>query len=500
MQTSAWKVLLVDDSPEIHELLSATLAGQEFAGLPYHIGHAYSADEARKILSSSKDMAVAILDAHMETTDSGYQLASWIRHVEKNRHIRLVLYSGMLDGNLRQRWFEEGTFNSCLPKQEAGIELVRLSVTAALVSYQELVNFDRDRRNQQELFDATARLIGVREAEEIVPEVSRFLEELMARCTGDACRLRGGLLVRQAGEVYSIVKTIGTLESIPDAAPGELEIPADLQPLVGRSVATGSAASYGPFLCWSTRLPSGVYNHVILESCSVFTERQVQSLGYYFSSLAVLLKNISVDESIAATQRDMIFTLGEILESRSKEAGSHVHRVAAVSRLLAEKLGLDEDLARGLWIASPMHDIGKVAIPDSILNKPGRLTDEEMAVMRQHTVIGYQLLSRSAVPLLPLAASIARSHHEYWDGSGYPDGLRRREIPVVARITCVADVFDALCHARSYKRAWSYDEAFAYIGENSGTKFDPEIVAGLLSSRDEVTSIVEDIDGVRDGF
>jgi response regulator RpfG family c-di-GMP phosphodiesterase len=500
MRSNAWKVLLVDDSREIHELLSATLAGQKFAGFPYEIEHAFSAEEAKSVLSASKDTAVAIVDAHMGTADAGYKLASWIRDVERNRHIRLLLYSGTIDGDHKQRWFEQGTFNFCLPKHEAGIELIRLSVTSALVSFRELINFDRERSDQQKLFEATARLIGVRRAEEIVPEVSSFLEGSRIRHDGTGCRLSGGLLVRQSGEVFSIAKTFGTLSKMPGAAEGESQLPSDFLELVERSAATEQVVRSGPLLCWSTRLPSGAYNHIFLESCSVFTERQVRNFGYYFSSLAVLLKNTEIDDSITATQRDIIFTLGEILESRSKEAGNHVHRVAAVSRFLAGKLGLEEEEASQLWIASPMHDIGKVAIPDAILNKPGRLTADEISVMRQHTVVGHQLLSSSAARLLPLAASIARSHHEHWDGSGYPDGLRGTEIPVVARITCVADVFDALCHARAYKKAWSYDETFRYIEENSGTKFDPQIAAALISGRNDVIAIVEDIDAGRDGL
>lgn len=181
-------------------------------------------------------------------------------------------------------------------------------------------------------------------------------------------------------------------------------------------------------------------------------------------------------EEIEATQKDIVFTMGAIGETRSKETGNHVKRVAEYSKLFALYSGLSSDKAELLKMASPMHDIGKVGIPDSILNKPGKLTNEEWVIMQTHSALGYEMLKHSTRTILKTAAIVAYTHHEKWDGSGYPDGIKGNDIHIYGRITAIADVFDALGSDRCYKKAWPDDEIFALIKEGRGTHFDPNLV------------------------
>ena len=157
--------------------------------------------------------------------------------------------------------------------------------------------------------------------------------------------------------------------------------------------------------------------------------------------------------------------------------------------MVADAMGLFEDEVRMIELAAPLHDIGKIAIPDAILMKPGPLTAEETAVMRRHPQIGYDLLSNSQNRFIQLSALIALRHQERYDGSGYPDGLAGEQIPLEARIVAIADVFDALMSQRPYRRAWSIDEALAYIGENSGRHFDPRCVEAMLGNVDRLHEI-----------
>ncbi|MGB5409272.1 MAG: HD domain-containing phosphohydrolase [Thiogranum sp.] len=166
---------------------------------------------------------------------------------------------------------------------------------------------------------------------------------------------------------------------------------------------------------------------------------------------------IETNKGIIDTQKEITYILGEMAESRSMETGNHVKRLAEYSRLLALHYGLSEEEANLLRDASPMHDIGKVAIPDSILNKPGKLTEDEWRIMRQHTEKGYQLFKNSNRPILKTAAIVSYQHHEKWDGSGYPRGFSGEEIHIFGRITAVADVFDALGSDRVYKKAWDLE-------------------------------------------
>ena len=179
---------------------------------------------------------------------------------------------------------------------------------------------------------------------------------------------------------------------------------------------------------------------------------------------------------IEETQREVVFTMGAIGESRSKETGNHVKRVAEYSKLFALYYGLDESDAEMLKQASPMHDIGKVAIPDAILNKPGRFDEEERIIMNTHAGLGYDMLKMSNRPLLKMAATVAYEHHEKWDGTGYPNNLSGENISIYGRITAIADVFDALGSDRVYKKAWDDEKIFALFHEERGKHFEPKLV------------------------
>ncbi len=198
---------------------------------------------------------------------------------------------------------------------------------------------------------------------------------------------------------------------------------------------------------------------------------------------------IKLHEEIESTQQEIIYHMGEIAESRSQETGNHVRRVAEYSRLLALKYGLDAQEANKIAMASPMHDIGKVGIPDTILHKPGKLTDEEWEIMKTHAMLGYAVLQHSKRPILQASAIIAKEHHEKYDGTGYPLGLSGETIHLYARIVAIADVFDALSHDRCYKKAWEDADVFAFFEKERGAHFDPQLVDMFLAAKEEFLTI-----------
>ncbi|MDE2585893.1 MAG: response regulator [Betaproteobacteria bacterium] len=194
-------------------------------------------------------------------------------------------------------------------------------------------------------------------------------------------------------------------------------------------------------------------------------------------------------QAIVARERETIVRLSRAAEYRDPETGAHILRMAAYSQLIARNLGLDEAEQQLILEASPMHDVGKVGTPDYILLKPGRLTEDEFRVMQQHASIGHDILQGSQSPILQAAAEIARCHHEKYDGSGYPRGLKGEEIPLHSRIVAVADVFDALTSERPYKKAWDLERAAALVREGAGRHFDPKCVEAFFRSWDEVLAI-----------
>ena len=200
---------------------------------------------------------------------------------------------------------------------------------------------------------------------------------------------------------------------------------------------------------------------------------------------------LKATEEMVRRERETILRLSKAAEFRDPETGDHIQRMAHYSWMIAVSMGLPLDQQQILLEAAPMHDVGKVGIPDNILLKPGKLDPEEFEVMKQHPVIGHQILADSTSPLLQMAAQIALSHHEKFDGSGYPLGLKGSAIPLVGRIVAVADVFDALTSVRPYKPAWEMDRAVEFLREQSGRHFDPECVDAFLSQMDEIRAVRE---------
>ncbi len=196
-------------------------------------------------------------------------------------------------------------------------------------------------------------------------------------------------------------------------------------------------------------------------------------------------------EQIVLQERETIFCLSKAAEYRDPETGAHIVRMAHYSRHIARVLGLPEEQQELLLEAAPMHDIGKVGTPDLILLKPGKLTPDEFAVMKQHAEIGYEILNSGSSPLLKVAAEIARTHHEKFDGSGYPRGLKGTDIPLFGRIVAVADVFDALTSERPYKKAWSVEQATQLLRDGAGKHFDPACVDAFLADFHAVLAIKE---------
>jgi len=225
--------------------------------------------------------------------------------------------------------------------------------------------------------------------------------------------------------------------------------------------------------------------------CRNLLQQRQQSESIKQRALSLEQRLLSSMHEVDERERETLSRLARAIEYRDSGNSANLARLAAIAGLIAEQLGMFEDEVRMIELAAPLHDIGKIAIPDSVLLKPGPLDPEEMARMREHPRIGHELLSGSQNRFIQMGAVIALRHQERYDGSGYPDGLAGDEIPLEARIVAVADVFDALVSTRPYKRAWTIDEALEYIEQNAGSLFDPACVRALLKDRSRIDAICQ---------
>jgi len=196
-------------------------------------------------------------------------------------------------------------------------------------------------------------------------------------------------------------------------------------------------------------------------------------------------------QKVKTASLDTIYRLARAAEYRDGDTGAHIQRMSHYAAAIARQMGLDDESVESIFYAAPMHDVGKIGIPDQILRKPGKLGPDEWETMKKHTTIGAQILSGSDADFIELAGVIALTHHEKWDGSGYPEGLKGTDIPLAGRITAIADVFDSLTSKRPYKEPFSVEESLGIIGVGRGTHFDPGVVDAFFATKDEILSIKE---------
>lgn len=218
--------------------------------------------------------------------------------------------------------------------------------------------------------------------------------------------------------------------------------------------------------------------------------KEIEKIVESFASIAaVSIKNVQLKENIKRAYLETIYRLSVAAEYKDTDTGAHIKRISRYSELLAQKLGFSEEFCELILYSSPLHDIGKLGIPDAILTKPAKLTPEEWVIMKKHTTMGYEILSGSTEKLINFAASIALNHHERYDGTGYPNGKKGEEIPVEGRIVAIADVFDALSTKRPYKDPWPLDKILGEIENQKNRQFDERIVNVFLSNIDEFLKI-----------
>jgi response regulator RpfG family c-di-GMP phosphodiesterase len=481
-----WKVLLVDDEPDIHDITKLTLSRFRLDGRGLTFVHAYSGEEAKQVLAREKDIALVFLDVVMEREDSGLEVARWMRQDLDNQFTRIVLRTGQPGQAPEERVIVDYDINDYKEKTELDRTKLFTTTFAALRAYRDIMKVEEARRVQLtyreglRVIAASAHIFQQRNLKDFA---SGLLQQVVA-----LLRLEQSMLLRVAGASvitgeshYEILARIGEM--------GESDIGPELVAQLDEARHNRISKLHGDTYVGYFPNNSGKASLLVLKGVEEISEIDVQLLDVFCSGVAIAFDNILLNQEITDTQAELILRLGDVVESRSNEAGNHVRRMAQVCHLLALESGMSDDETAVLMHAAPMHDIGKIATPDAVLLKPGRLTPEEWEVMKQHPTVGLQILDGSQRPILKAAAVIAHQHHEKWDGSGYPQGLKGDAIHPYARIVAVADVFDALTHERCYKEAWPVEQVRDYLREVAGHHLDPYYVDLLIKNIDKAAEI-----------
>ena len=482
---NAWKVIVADDDEEVHALTRLVLGGYSFEGRGLRFLDAYSGRETVDLLRQHPDTALVLLDVVMETETAGLDTVRAIREDLDNHTVRIVLRTGQPGQAPENVVVDRYDINDYKSKTELTAQKLYTTVTASLRSYRDLLTIQAQREGLELINLASVRLFEHLDVETFPAEVLAAVTTLLTLETGDPDAAVSCLLADEAAGADGFVVAAATgrhagSEGRPlaEVLDGPLaEVVSQVRELQFERMLDDAFVAH-----LSSR--SGRRGVLVVESDRPFSRLQASLLETYGANLKVAYDNIHLNREILETQREMIYTLGEVVESRSLETASHVKRVGIFSGILARLAGLDEETAGVLRMAAPLHDVGKIAVPDAILNKAGPLTPQERAVMETHARIGHQILAKSRRRILQAAAIVAHQHHERWDGKGYPKGLQGEEIHIFGRIVALADVFDALYHARAYKEAYPLDRCLEIIRQERGRHFDPRLVDLFLENLD----------------
>lgn len=485
----AWKILIVDDEADVHSVTTYMLAGQTFRGRPFDFLHAMSAEEARTLLAGHRDIAIILLDVVMEADDSGLKLVRYIRQTLQNLAVRIILRTGQPGKAPAVQVILDYDIDDYKEKTELTLEKMLVTIISALRCYSFITTIEENRQGLKRIIEASSDIFERQSLQKLGSGVLTQLTSIL-QLRKDAVYTHASGLAASGSKGRSMVL----------AATGDfcefIEKPIDEIDEEAVHLALGQAKKepHG-FYCergqcaWYFRSKTGSENYLYFEISKELSENDQDLLELFFTNVSLAFDNLFLNKGIEDTQKEVIFHIAETMECRSAETGSHVRRVAEFARLLALHYGLGEEEAERLKLASTVHDLGKVGIPDAVLNKPGPLSPEEFEVIKSHVRRGYEMLAHSSSPIIQAAAQIILTHHERWDGQGYPQGLSGEEIPVPGRIVAVADVFDALSSKRIYHQPWSWEEIFAYFLEQSGRHFDPCLVDILLTHRESFLAI-----------
>ncbi len=488
-----WKIMIIDDEVEVHTVTKLSLKRMIFEGKGFQFVSAYSAAEAKELLKQHDDIAIVLLDVVMETEDAGLTVAHYIRNDLKNKLVRIILRTGHPGQAPEESVIMDYDINDYREKTELTAQKMNTTIITALRSFRDLSIIDTNRKGLQKVIESSATIFEMQSLSKFASGVLTQLVSLM--------RLHPSSLYCQNSGFTAGKKKKGINELYILAATGNYT--ADVGLLLKECVSSKlwndieTAFKQKQSLYYPDRMviycssKQGAENLIYFEGIKELTAWERDLIELFVINVSIAFDNLYLIGEVTDTQKDIIYILGEVAEARSLETGHHVKRVAEVSRILGNKYGLTREEVENLRIAASIHDLGKLAVADAILNKPDKLTPEEFAAMKYHSEMGYEMLKNSDRDILKAAAVIALQHHEYYNGTGYPQGLKGDQIHIYSRIVALADVFDALGNRRVYKEPWPISEIVQYIREQRDRQFDPILVDIFLENLEEMTKVRE---------
>lgn len=470
-----WRVLIVDDEPGLHDVTRLVCRRMKFKEHPVELLSAHSAAEAMEFLAINNDIAVALVDVIMENDHAGLDLVRDIRiKFPQHKNMRIILRTGNPGMAPQREVIQHYDIDDYREKTELTADRLFTSVYTAIRAYETLQTLNKT-------VSGLEHILSPEDDRAKQSDTLGSIHLLHERITGivnkmDAGQnIQNGFIAERTGREFLLIHTWGSYTTIEGFPLAHLESEEEIIAVIRNTLGNTFQVNENGVILSLKSLPDRDYILWMKADFSLKANTQ-HILNLFIQRFLLNIDNTKLQSELLDAHQAALNKLCEAIEMRSKETGQHIYRMAKYSKLLAQLCGLPVKDINLIEATAPLHDIGKIATPDAILSKPGKLTDIEMEQMRLHAQHGHDMLADSKSEMLKLGALVALTHHERWDGTGYPNGIAGEDIPLSGRIVSLADVFDALMSRRSYKEPFSFEKTMAIIAENSGTHFDPKLV------------------------
>lgn len=490
------EILIVDDNEDVHKITELILVDFVYENYNFIISHAYSGKQLREIMENKNNVAIVLLDVVMETDSAGLDAVKYIREDLKNEFVRIILRTGQPGKAPEDDVIRNYDINNYIAKTEGSVQKIYTALYSAIRSYRDLLKIYYSKIGLEKVVESSKELYKYKSLmsfyEGILLQLSNLLDfNDNAFIASKNYKMSGAILYSKNNE-ETILAGIGNFKNLIDRKIKDVFSEEIVQKI--REQKHNGLKFYDTFYigCWM-EIEKGIRNYIYFETAKKLDETEKKLVKLTINNFSLAISNFILNKEINESQRKMIFKLGDVIETRLRDNHNHIYRVSKISSILAEAYGFSKKEIDLITLTAPLHDIGKISIPDEILLKPGKLTFEEFEEMKKHSINGYSMINvNNKSSVFSVAGEIALHHHEKWNGLGYPDKLKGEEISKFSRIVSVADVFDALAHKRAYKDAWSIKEIKAFMLEEKGESFEPLIVDLLLENMEKILKILKE--------
>jgi len=485
-----YKILIADDDIEVHTVTKMVL--QDFVFNQYRLEFldAYTGEETKSVLAQYPDIAVVFLDVVMEKFHSGLEVVKYLREDLNNAFTRIILRTGQPGEAPEESIIRDYDINDYRLKTDMTVQRIKTSLYVALRNYRDLIKIENNRKGLEKIITASSNLFSNQSIDQLFKNILNQLSTFNSHDSEilyiqDVEKPIDAFITQQSNLHPMIIIGTGRFEKCIGLDMNELqELQTISEWIHNHKSSPNQVAMIDNGIIISQNSSALMNNYIYIDTKD--KELDINLVNVFMSHYSVALENYLLSNMINTTQTEIISTFADTVEKHFDETGSHVERISKMMYQFALKMYFSYAECETLKVASTMHDIGKISIPDSILKKPGKLTPEEYEIIKNHSRIGYNILSKSDLGILKIAAEIAFYHHEKYDGTGYPNGLKGNEIPLNARMMAIIDVFDAITHKRIYKESESVEVALSFLVENKGIHFDPNLVDLFINNYDEI--------------